>query len=93
MLICLFIGSLLAQRFKVLVLVPALAVTIVLAITLGYHHGYSAWQIFIGAVEDISCLQLGYLVGAGINHVLTPVFAGLLHHKALDGQVPRPRAR
>lgn len=90
MLIYLLIGALLAQRFTVLVLVPALAVTIVLAITLGYYHGYSAWQIFIGTVEDIGCLQLGYLVGAGMSHVLTTVFAGSLRH---DGPVPRPRVR
>jgi hypothetical protein len=93
MLIYLLIGLLLAQRFKVLVLVPALAVTIVLAVTLGYHSGYSGWQILIGTIEDVVCLQLGYLAGAGISHVLTTVFAGSLHHKALDGSVPRPRAR
>jgi hypothetical protein len=93
MLIYLLIGSLLAQRFKVFVLLPALAVTIVLAVTLGHHHGYSAWQILIAAVEDIVCLQLGYLAGAGINHVLTTVFAGSLHHRTLDGSVSHPRAR
>jgi hypothetical protein len=93
MLIYLLIGLLLAQRFKVFVLVPALAVTIVLAITLGYHSGYSASEIVIGTIEDVVCLQLGYLVGAGLNHVFMTVFAGVLHHRTIDGPVSHSRTR
>ena len=93
MLIYLLIGALLAQRFKVLVLVPAIALGALVAVSLGRHYGASAWQIVGAAVVDIVCLQLGYLAGAGANHLVTGILSRS-HRRAIDESVSHwPAAR
>ena len=91
MLICLLIGALLAQRFKVLILVPAMTLIAPVAVMLAYHYGDSSWQIVGATVADIVCLQFGYLLGAGINYLLTAALASSTHHRALDGSVSHRR--
>jgi hypothetical protein len=91
MLICLLIGALMAQRLKVLALVPAITLAAPVAVMLGYRSGYSAWEIVGVTVADIICLQFGYLIGAGIHHLITGVIAGSTHHRALDGSVSHRR--
>jgi putative Ca2+/H+ antiporter (TMEM165/GDT1 family) len=92
MLFYLLIGALLAQRFKMLVLVPGIALTALVAAMMGYHYGASAWHIVGAVVLDIISLQVGYLVGAGIHYVLTAVLAKSTDHRALDGSVSHRHA-
>lgn len=60
----LFFGSALGLRFKVLVLIPALAVVFVAIAAIGLVDGNSIAAIAIAVVVAGSCLQVGYLVGA-----------------------------
>ena len=89
MLIFLLIGALLAQRCKVLALVPAIGFTAVFVLLLGDHDGAGSWQLVGAAVPDIICLQVGYLAGAGLNFLLVAAPAGSTHHRTLDGSASR----
>jgi len=68
--VCLLAGLLLGQRFKVLVLVPAAAVVLALSFAGAETH----WPIALTAVAAMICLQIGYLLGLGLRHVLSAVF-------------------
>jgi hypothetical protein len=59
-------GAALGQRFKVLILVPAMA--IVMAFSLAVTHLQAAWQIVGIAVTAAVCLQCGYFVGIVVRN-------------------------
>jgi hypothetical protein len=66
--VSLSIGALLAQRFKIIVLVPATFAVLVIAIAVGVAQASSAWLI-VGMIGAASvCIQAGYLVGMLIQH-------------------------
>jgi hypothetical protein len=69
LLISLFIGAVLglAQGFKVLVLLPAVAIALVLAIANGIAHADSSWWIVLKTVAAVGGIQIGYLVGIGVR--------------------------
>jgi hypothetical protein len=69
MLLCLLLGALLAQRCKVLVLVPAIALIAVLAAALGARAGDTFLSILAWTAVDIAALQVGYLAGVGGYHL------------------------
>jgi membrane protein DedA with SNARE-associated domain len=79
MLTYLLVGALLAQRFRVFVLVPVLTLAALVAAVIGYHQGAGTWQLLGSSVLAIVCVQIGYLVGAGLNYFLAPI----LSHSAL----------
>jgi hypothetical protein len=62
--ISLLVGMALGQRFNVLVLVPALALTLVLTIGTGIGHADALGAIVAMVVATITSLQVGYLAGA-----------------------------
>jgi hypothetical protein len=66
-------GTVLGQRFKVLVLVPAMALVLVLSGAAGITHPHAAWEIIETAATAAICLQCGYFAGIAIRHCLTPV--------------------
>jgi hypothetical protein len=68
--ISLLVGAALGQRFKVMVLMPAIAIVLVLAVGTGVAHAQTAWSIVLMAVAAATCLQIGYLIGIFIRHVL-----------------------
>jgi hypothetical protein len=74
-LISLSIGVVLARRFKVLILAPAFMLTLVLAIGTGLARTDAAWSIGSTALVVIVGLQVGYLFGSGMRHVLVLVRA------------------
>jgi hypothetical protein len=65
LLICLLVGAVLGQRFKVIALIPALALAI--TATAGITHGGTFWQILGAAFAATTSLQIGYLAGAVIR--------------------------
>jgi hypothetical protein len=69
-LISFLFGAALGQRFKVLALVPAMAIIIMLSIGAGLTHAQKPWWIVLMAVAASTCLQFGYFAGIGIRHVL-----------------------
>ena len=66
--VSLLVGVVLGQRFKVLVLAPATAIVLVLAV--GVMHDRTAWSIVLVAAAAATSMQIGYLVGIGVHHVL-----------------------
>jgi len=68
--ISLLVGAGLGQRFKVMILMPAIAIVLVLAVATGIAQGQTAWSIVLIAATTATCLQIGYFVGIGIRHVL-----------------------
>ena len=73
--ICLLAGLVLGQRLKVLVLVPATALIAALAIIGGLVGGSTFRSVLLVAVGAAVSLQVGYLLGLGINQVLIGVRA------------------
>jgi len=61
-------GAALGQRFKVLALVPAMAVTLILLFGAGITHAQPVWSIILMAVTAVMCLQFGYFAGIAIRH-------------------------
>jgi hypothetical protein len=61
-----FVGIALGLRFKVLVLVPAIASAIIFVLIVGLARGDSFWSIVLATVIVGIALQLGYLVGIAL---------------------------
>jgi hypothetical protein len=87
----LLIGMVLGQRFRVLTLVPAGFLMLLFAIAAGAALGESSWQIGLNAVIAIVCIQLGYLFGLGIRHLLLISRARRLRAASLEGSMPARR--
>jgi uncharacterized membrane protein len=68
--ISLLIGMVLAQRFKVLALVPAMAVVILLAIAAEFARGAGFWPAALIAILAMVSVQIGYLAGMAVRSVL-----------------------
>lgn len=66
----LLIGVVLGQRFKVLVLVPGTGLAFVVTILAGIVRADAIWPIVLAAIEIAWSLQIGYIVGTGIRHLL-----------------------
>ena len=64
-------GAALGQRFKVLVLMPAMLVVSGIWIAAGIAHAQSAWAIAFMVAMAATCLQIGYIVGIGACHILS----------------------
>ena len=69
-------GAALGQRFKVLILVPAMAIVIMIALWAGGTQAQSAWWIVLMAVSASACLQFGYFAGIGVRQFLAAASRG-----------------
>ena len=78
--VCALIGAVLGLRFKVMVLVPTIAIC-TMAIALGnIAFGGGAWMAAIETAIAITLAQVGYLGGAAIRLFLAaPRDAGARH--------------
>jgi hypothetical protein len=73
--VSLSVGALLAQRFRIIVLVPATLTVLVIAIGAGVAQASSAWLI-VGMIAAASVsIQVGYFVGMLIQHGLIALLA------------------
>ena len=70
------VGALLAQRFTVMVLLPATAIVLVLAFGTGLTHAHTAWSMVLTAGTAIIGMQIGYLLKSSICYVLARVLSG-----------------
>ena len=59
-------GLLLGYRFKILILVPVIAVALFGLIGAGLARADDAWSICLMAVAVTIALEIGYLVGSGV---------------------------
>ena len=74
--ITLLTGALLGVRFKVLVLVPTVALAIVAVFAGGLAHHEEASSIGLAMLIATICLQVGYLGGLGANQAVMAIRAG-----------------
>jgi uncharacterized membrane protein len=63
-------GMVLGQRFKVLILIPAIAVALFGAICAGILLGQNPWSIALMSIGVTTGLQIGYLMGTAIRFFL-----------------------
>ena len=75
LMVSLLVGAVLGQRFKVLVLIPATAIVLVLAVATGVTQAQTVWSIILMAAAAATSMQIGYLIGIGIRHVLGAVWS------------------
>ena len=68
--VSLLVGAGLAQHYKVLVLIPSTAILLVVAIGTGVAQAQTAWAIVLMVAAATTCIQIGYLVGVAVHHVL-----------------------
>src|SRR4029077_12075601 len=64
------VGLALAQRFKVLVLIPAILLTLVFAVVAGLSGAAAGWASALTAVGAITGVQIGYLIGIAIRQLI-----------------------
>jgi hypothetical protein len=84
----LLVGMILGQRFKVLVLVPTMALAFASALAMGTARGEDAFDAFLMGVAIImTALQAGYFVGAVLINVVDRLADQ--HHGRLSGSVVR----
>jgi hypothetical protein len=65
-------GAALAQRFNLVVLLPATAIVTILSVGAGAADIQAAWWIAAMAVVSAICLQCGYFAGIFIRHLAAP---------------------
>jgi hypothetical protein len=68
--ICLLVGLVLGQRFRVLALIPYSLLVIALTLTVGLVSGSAFWPTAGRAVAAMASLQMGYLLGLGVHALL-----------------------
>lgn len=90
-LIGLLVGMLLAQRFKVLVLAPVILLTLIFAIGAGIARADAVWVAGSTAAVTIVGLQIGYLLGIGIRHLIVLARATRLRTASLGSSLPTRR--
>jgi hypothetical protein len=90
-LVSLLMGMVVAQRFGVLILVPFTLLALIVAIGSGIARAESLWTVFATAAVAITSVQIGYLLGAGVHHVLLVARASRLHSGSLPSALPPRR--
>jgi hypothetical protein len=62
-------GMVLGQRFKVLILLPAIAVTLLVTIAAGLARAETPGMLALSAILTMVGIQVGYLLGIGIRQL------------------------
>jgi hypothetical protein len=68
--VCFMFGVALGQRFKVAILVPAIAIVVVFSVVSGTANPQAIWWILETACAGSLCLQCGYFAGILIRNFL-----------------------
>ncbi len=87
--VSLLVGMVLAQRFKVLVLFPVILLTLFLALGAGIVRPGAAWPLGLTAVVVIVCLQVGYVFGIGIRHLMVLARVSRRRTASLSSSLPQ----
>jgi hypothetical protein len=61
--ICFLVGAVLGLRFRVLILVPAIGLSVAVATANGIVLGESLWRLALVTVVVAMAIQLGYVLG------------------------------
>jgi hypothetical protein len=92
LILCLLLGMVLGQRFKVLVLFPTALAVIALTIVAEIVRTHAFWMPLLTAVVAATSLQIGYMLGLGIRHVSAGVRASRPPASSLAGVPPAQRS-
>jgi hypothetical protein len=71
-------GIALGLRYKVFVLVPAVSLTMMLAVMSGIAYGDRLWSILFAMAILGTAVQFGYLAGIMIRPAIGSIFASLV---------------
>ena len=66
----LLVGAVLAQRFKVLVLLPSTAIVFMAAAIIGLMQSLAIGSTMLVAAAGSASMQAGYLFGLGLRYLL-----------------------
>jgi hypothetical protein len=89
----LLVGVAIAQRFKVLVLVPAIMIALAFAFISRLVRADTGWTATaLIAITIIVGLQIGYLLGIGVRHLLLLARAHRLRAASPTRSLPQWRA-
>jgi hypothetical protein len=91
-LISLLGGMVLGQRFKVLALVPAIAVSLPVAIGVGIAHSDGFGRTVLLAALAVASLQIGYLLGVAIRYSLAAARTSGLRTASVHASQPTRHA-
>ena len=91
-LISLLAGMVLGQRFKVLALVPAFAISALVVIGIGTAHSEALGHTVLLAALAVASLQIGYLVGVAIRYSLAAARTSGLRTASLHASQPTRHA-
>ena len=75
-----FVGIVLGQRFKVTAVLPTIAIALLLAGGVGVVRADTLWWIVVVAAMTATGIQIGYLVGITIPHILAVTRASRSAH-------------
>jgi hypothetical protein len=78
------LGAVLGMRFKVLILIPAIAFALLTIFAGGIGTGDSLWAALSAAVLASICLQIGYLGGTVTRHTMALARAQRLRRTARE---------
>jgi hypothetical protein len=70
LLLSFLIGAVLGMRFKVLVLVPAIAGTLPIAVAVEISHQQGLASIILVSAATVALVQIGYLAGIAVHRRL-----------------------
>ena len=70
------IGAVLGQRFKVLILVPAIIIGLAVILAIGMAHHDNLWSTLLAMALITTALQIGYLGGIVIRFVIAAARVG-----------------
>jgi len=65
----LFTGGVLGYRYKVLILVPAIVLTVVVTDSIEIAQGQDAWSSALTTLAAVIAVQMGYLIGVAAGFV------------------------
>lgn len=88
----LLVGMVLGHRFPVLILAPAILLTLILSIGIGAAWADAPLTIGLTSAVAITCLQLGYLLGLVARHLMAAARASRTRAASFARSLPSRRA-
>lgn len=85
LMVWLLIGAVMGLRFRVLILVPAMGLALPVTVVSGIIQGASLGHVFLAATLAIVGLQVGYLAGIGVRHLLVLARVGRIRTSSAVG--------
>lgn len=89
--ICLLFGAVLAQRCKLLIMVPAIALVMLVTGTIGAREDGAFWHIVASLVVNIASLQVGYVAGLVVHHLGNAIQSASARRSSLHGSMSSRR--